>query len=74
MAPTLVLLLGKSHGQRNLAGDRPLGRKELDTTEHTCKRMSLGTSVRKGNNNNKINKQMKKAMAMRRKISFPSRP
>ena len=31
--PTPVLLPGKSHGQRNLVGDSPWGRKESDTTE-----------------------------------------
>ena len=31
--PTPVLLPGKSHGQRSLAGYVPLGRKESDTTE-----------------------------------------
>ena len=30
----LVFLLGKPHGQRNLAGYSPWGRKELDMTEH----------------------------------------
>ena len=33
MAPTPVLLPGKSHGQRSLVGYNPRGRKELDTTE-----------------------------------------
>ena len=33
MAPTLVSLPGKSHGQRGLAGYSPWGRKESDTTE-----------------------------------------
>ena len=32
----LVFLLGKSHGQRNLAGYIPWGHKELDMTEHAC--------------------------------------
>ena len=31
--PTPVLLPGESHGQRSLAGYRPWGRKESDTTE-----------------------------------------
>ena len=31
--PTLVFLPGESHGQRNLAGYSPQGRKESDTTE-----------------------------------------
>ena len=33
MATTSVFLLGKSHGQRNLAGYSPWGHKELDTNE-----------------------------------------
>ena len=33
MATTPVLLPGKSHGQRSLAGYSPWGRKELDMTE-----------------------------------------
>ena len=32
--PTPVLLPGKSHGQRSLAGYSPWGRKELEMTEH----------------------------------------
>ena len=31
--PTPILLPGKSHGQRNLAGYNPKGHKELDTAE-----------------------------------------
>ena len=31
--PTPVFLPGEFHGQRNLAGYSPMGRKELDTTE-----------------------------------------
>ena len=31
--PTPVFLLGKFHGQRNLAGYSPCGHKESDTTE-----------------------------------------
>ena len=31
---TAVSLLGKSHGQRSLAGYSPWGHKESDTTEH----------------------------------------
>ena len=31
--PTPVFLAEKSHGQRNLVGYSPKGRKELDTTE-----------------------------------------
>ena len=34
-SPTPVSLLGKSHGQRSLAGYSPWGRTELDTIEHT---------------------------------------
>ena len=34
-SPTPVSLLGKSHGQRSLAGYSPWGRTELDTTEVT---------------------------------------
>ena len=34
MQPTLVLLPGKSHGQRSLVGCSPWGHKESDTTEH----------------------------------------
>ena len=33
MAPTPVFLPGESHGQRNLVGYSPWGRKESDTTE-----------------------------------------
>ena len=32
--PTPVFFLGKSHGQKNLAGYSPLGCQESDTTEH----------------------------------------
>ena len=32
--PALVLLPGKLHGQRSLAGYSPWGSKELDMTEH----------------------------------------
>ena len=34
MQPTPVSLPGESHGQRNLVGYSPWGRKEWDTTEH----------------------------------------
>ena len=34
MAPTPVLLPGKSHGWRSLAGYSPQRHKELDTAEH----------------------------------------
>ena len=33
MAPTPVLLRGKSHGRRSLVGCSPWGREESDTTE-----------------------------------------
>ena len=33
--PTLILLPGKSHGQRSLVGCSPWGRTELDKTEVT---------------------------------------
>ena len=33
--PTLVFFPGQSHGQRNLAGYSPKGRKELDMTKAT---------------------------------------
>ena len=33
--PTPVFLPGEAHGQRNLEGYSPWGRKELDTTEAT---------------------------------------
>ena len=33
--PTPVFLPGESQGQRSLAGDRPWGRQELNTTEAT---------------------------------------
>ena len=39
--PTLVLLPGKSHGQRSLVGFSPRGRWELDTTERLCFHFSL---------------------------------
>ena len=38
MAPTPVLLPGKSHGRRSLRGCSPWGHKELDMTEHTARR------------------------------------
>ena len=34
--PTPAFLLGKSRGQRSLAGYKAWGRKESDTTEHTA--------------------------------------
>ena len=39
--PTLVLLPGKSHGHRILAGYSPWGLKESDTTEQLSMRMRL---------------------------------
>ena len=39
--PTLVLLTGKSHGQRSLVGCSPWGRKESDTTERLHFHFSL---------------------------------
>ena len=33
--PSLVMLLGESHGQRGLLGSSPEGRKESDTPEET---------------------------------------
>ena len=39
--PTPVFFLGKSHGQRSLAGYNPRGHKELDTTEHTHTHTSI---------------------------------
>ena len=45
--PSSVILPGKSHGQRNLAGYSPRGHKELDTTEQLtrtdCSRKSIET-------------------------------
>ena len=32
---TPIFLLGESHGQRRLTGDRPWGHREFDTTEAT---------------------------------------
>ena len=44
--PTPVLLPGKSHGQRRLAGYSPWGHKELDMTERlTLSHFSLGHNV-----------------------------
>ena len=34
--PAPVFLPGEFHGQRSLAGYRPWGPKELDTTQHVC--------------------------------------
>ena len=44
---TPVFLPGKSHGQRSLAGYSPWGRKELDTTEHACKKGDSESSKKK---------------------------
>ena len=48
--PTLVLLLGKSHGQRSLVGQSPWGRKESDTTERLHFHFSL-SCIGEGNGN-----------------------
>ena len=41
MAPTPILLPGKSHGQRSLVGCSPWGREESDTTERLHFHFSL---------------------------------
>ena len=48
--PTPVLLPGKSHGRRSLAGCSPLGRKELDMTEWLPLHFSL-SCIGEGNGN-----------------------
>ena len=48
MAPTPVLLPGKSHGQRSLVGCSPWGRKESDMTERLHFEFSL-SCIGKGN-------------------------
>ena len=48
--PTLVLLLGKSHGQRSLVGCSPWGHKESDTTERLHFDFSL-SCIGEGNGN-----------------------
>ena len=48
--PTLVFLLGKSHGWRNLVGYSPWGRKESDTTEQLHFHFSL-SCIGEGNGN-----------------------
>ena len=48
--PTLVLLPGKSHGWRSLAGCSPWGRDELDTTERLHVHFSL-SCIGEGNGN-----------------------
>ena len=50
MAPTPVLLPGKSHGQRSLVGCSPWGLEESDTTERLPFHFSL-SCIRKGNGN-----------------------
>ena len=48
--PTLVLLLGKSHGRRSLAGCSPWGREESDMTEWLHFRFTL-SCIGEGNGN-----------------------
>ena len=48
--PTLVLLPGKSHGQRSLVGCSPWGREESDTTERLHFHFSL-SYIGEGNDN-----------------------
>ena len=48
--PTLVLLPGKSHGQRSLVGCSPWGREESDTTERLPFHFSL-SRIGEGNGN-----------------------
>ena len=50
MAPTPVLLPGKSHGQRSLVGCSPWGREESDTTERLHFDFSL-SCIGEGNGN-----------------------
>ena len=50
MAPTPVLLPGKSHGQRGLVGCSSWGREELDTTERFDFHFSL-SCIGEGNGN-----------------------
>ena len=50
MAPTPVLLPGKSHGQRSLVGCSPWGRKESDMTERLHFEFSL-SCIGEGNGN-----------------------
>ena len=47
--PTLVFLPGKSHGQKNLEGYSPWGRKESDMTEHACMHVKRDFTVAKTN-------------------------
>ena len=46
--PTPVFLPGESHGQRNLVGCRPWGRRELDTTETKCSPAHSGSKAKSG--------------------------
>ena len=50
MAPTPVLLPGKSHGRRSLVGCSPWGRQESDTTERLHFHFSL-SCIGEGNGN-----------------------
>ena len=50
MAPTPVLLPGKSHGRRSLVGCSPWGREESDTTERLHVHFSLAC-FEEGNGN-----------------------
>ena len=50
MAPTPVLLPGKSHGRRSLAGCSPWGLEESETTERLHFHFSL-SCIGKGNGN-----------------------
>ena len=43
-----VFVTGKFHGQRSLVGYGPWGRKDLDTSERTCKGNNLGSEVQGG--------------------------
>ena len=46
MAPTPVLLPGKSHGWRSLVGCSPWDPKELDTTEQLHFHSEIGSTVK----------------------------
>ena len=67
--PTLVFLPGESHGQRRLAGYRPWGRKELDTTEATWHKLRVRSKeeVRKSRINETETRQ-KQRMLMKPKV------
>ena len=43
--PTPVVLPGKFHGQRNLVGYSPWGRKESDTAEYTGNKELMGSKA-----------------------------